>query len=197
MPSTPVLKPTLLLILDGFGVEPEGPGNATRLARTPNLDSLAKQAVSTQLSASGRDVGLPTGLMGNSEVGHMNIGAGRIAWQDITRIDLAIEQGKLAENRTLVELLAKAKLLGGRAHFLGLLSDGGVHSHIEHIKALLELAAEAGVKAFLHAFMDGRDTPPDSGLGFMREIVRHQRTVGWSLAMITRGLMNSSVSPAA
>ncbi len=179
MSTIPALKPTLLLILDGFGLAPEGPGNAARLARTPNLAALAGRAVKTRLSASGRDVGLPTGFMGNSEVGHMNIGAGRIVWQDMTRIDLAIEEHKLAENKTLVELLAKAKLRGGRVHFLGLLSDGGVHSHITHIKALLELAANAGVKAFLHAFMDGRDTPPDSGKGFMQEIVRHQRAVGW------------------
>ena len=179
MPAAPALKPTLLLILDGFGIAPENPGNAIRLARTPNLNALAGRAVKTQISASGRDVGLPTGFMGNSEVGHMNIGAGRTVWQDMTRIDLAIEDHSLAENKTLVELLAKAKLRGGRAHLLGLVSDGGVHSHITHIKALLELTANAGVKAFLHAFTDGRDTPPDSGKGFLQEIVSHQRAVGW------------------
>jgi len=165
------VTPTLLLILDGFGIAPNGPGNATFLARTPNLDSLFARYPNTQLACSGRAVGLPDGFMGNSEVGHMNIGAGRIVYQDMTRIDITIEDRSFFENPVLLDLCAKAKAGSGRLHLMGLVSDGGVHSHQNHIHALVELAKAQGVReVFVHAFLDGRDTPPSSGLGYVQQL---------------------------
>ena len=134
------VTPILLLILDGFGLAPAGPGNAISLARTPMLDRLLALPGVTSLSASGRDVGLPDGVIGNSEVGHLNIGAGRVVYQDMTRIDLAIENGTLFENPVILDLCAAVRARGGRLHFMGLLSDGGVHSHIRHLEALIKLA---------------------------------------------------------
>ena len=144
------LTPTLLLILDGYGLAPAGPGNAASLARTPNIDRLISLPGATRIDASGRAVGLPAGYMGNSEVGHLNIGAGRIVYQDMTRIDVAMETGELASNAALLELLANVKRTGGRLHFAGLLSDGGVHSHINHLGALMDPRAAWG--------HDGADT---------------------------------------
>jgi 2,3-bisphosphoglycerate-independent phosphoglycerate mutase len=167
----PAPTPTLLLILDGWGQAPAGPGNAVRLANTPALDALTALPSCAELLCSGRAVGLPEGYMGNSEVGHMNIGAGRIVYQDMTRIDIALEDGSFARNQVLVQTLAETKKNGAALHLLGLLSDGGVHSHIRHLFALLDAAAGAGVPTFVHAFMDGRDTSPDSGIGYMRELV--------------------------
>ena len=164
------LTPTLLLILDGYGLAPAGPGNAASLARTPNIDRLISLPGATRIDASGRAVGLPAGYMGNSEVGHLNIGAGRIVYQDMTRIDVAMETGELASNAALLELLANVKRTGGRLHFAGLLSDGGVHSHINHLGALMEIAAAHGVDVRVHAFMDGRDTSPTSGAGFLAQL---------------------------
>ena len=164
------LTPTLLLILDGWGIAPAGPGNAVSLANMPNVNGLLADYPRTRLTCCGRAVGLPDGFMGNSEVGHMNIGAGRVVYQDMTRIDIAVEEGKLAENETLAALLAVAKAKGGRIHYMGLLSDGGVHSHIRHLFGLLLLAKEAGVEAVVHVFTDGRDTPPDSGKGFVADL---------------------------
>ncbi|HBR06166.1 MAG TPA: 2,3-bisphosphoglycerate-independent phosphoglycerate mutase, partial [Desulfovibrio sp.] len=138
-------RPTLLLILDGWGQAPAGPGNAVSLARTPNLDKLLAERPTALLRCSGRAVGLPHGFMGNSEVGHMNIGAGRVVYQDMTRIDLAIEQGRFADNPVLVDLFARTKAAGGRLHLMGLVSDGGVHSHHNHIYALLESAKAHGI----------------------------------------------------
>jgi len=147
------VQPTLLLILDGFGVAPAGPGNAVSLAKTPVLDRLFATCPHTELACSGRAVGLPDGFMGNSEVGHMNIGAGRIVYQDMTRIDIAIEDGSFAKNAALLELIAQAKAGSGRLHLMGLLSDGGVHSHQNHIRALLELAKANGLcEVFVHVF---------------------------------------------
>ncbi|MGE4299377.1 MAG: 2,3-bisphosphoglycerate-independent phosphoglycerate mutase [Desulfovibrionaceae bacterium] len=166
------LTPTLLLILDGWGIAPPGPGNAVSLANTPNIDALLATYPRTRLACCGRAVGLPDGFMGNSEVGHMNIGAGRVVYQDMTRIDIAIEEGKLDENETLAALLAAAKAKGGRIHYMGLLSDGGVHSHIRHLFGLLLLAKKAGVEPVVHVFTDGRDTPPDSGKGFVADLER-------------------------
>ena len=163
--------PTLLLILDGWGQAPAGPGNAINLAKTPNIDAMMRLSSRTLLQASGRAVGLPSGFMGNSEVGHMNMGAGRVVYQDMTRIDLAIEDGSFAMNPVITACLEAAKKSGGALHLMGLVSDGGVHSHILHIFALLEAAGRAGVPVRLHAFTDGRDTAPDSGLGFMRDLV--------------------------
>jgi len=165
------VAPTLLLILDGFGLAPAGPGNAVSLARTPVLDGLFKKYPHTSLACSGRAVGLPDGFMGNSEVGHMNIGAGRIVYQDMTRIDIAMEDGSFAANPVLLDLCAKAKAGSGRLYLMGLVSDGGVHSHQNHIHALVALAKAQGVREiFIHAFLDGRDTPPKSGLGYIEAL---------------------------
>lgn len=164
-------KRTLLLILDGWGMAPESPGNAVTLAQAPNLERLARDYPHTELACSGLAVGLPKGYMGNSEVGHMNIGAGRVVYQDMTRIDLAVENGELAQNKALLDLCAAAKAREGAVHFMGLLSDGGVHSHLNHLKALLEACKKAGVRqAYVHAFLDGRDTPPKSGVGYLRDL---------------------------
>lgn len=170
---------TLLLILDGFGAAPAGPGNAVSLAKTPQLDAIMAKYPHTQLACSGRSVGLPAGFMGNSEVGHMNIGAGRIVYQDMTRIDIAIEDGSFAKNPTLLDLCAKAKAGSGRLHLMGLVSDGGVHSHQNHIHALVALAKAQGVReVFLHAFLDGRDTPPKSGLGYVQALEAKLAEIG-------------------
>ena len=164
------LTPTLLLILDGWGIAPPSEGNAVSLAKTPNLDRIQADYPRTELLCSGRAVGLPDGFMGNSEVGHMNIGAGRVVYQDMTRIDMAIEEGKLAGNPVLGELFDAARASGGRLHFMGLVSDGGVHSHIHHLFSLLETAKAAGLETFVHVVLDGRDTGPTTGAGFVRRL---------------------------
>ena len=175
----PLEKPTLLLILDGFGVAAPSPGNAVTVAGTPNIDAHAKDRPRTTLACSGRAVGLPDGFMGNSEVGHMNIGSGRVVYQDMTRIDIDVEQDKLGGNQALCGLIDKVGESGGALHFMGLLSDGGVHSHINHLKALLEVCKAKGVsKVFVHAFMDGRDTPPHSGKGYLEELVSFMNAAG-------------------
>ncbi|QLA19832.1 2,3-bisphosphoglycerate-independent phosphoglycerate mutase [Desulfolutivibrio sulfoxidireducens] len=167
--------PLVLLILDGWGLAPAGPGNAIALADTPNFDRLRREFPQTRLRCSGRAVGLPEGFMGNSEVGHMNIGAGRVVYQDMTRIDMAVENGSLAANPALTELAGKVKRSGGRLHFMGLVSDGGVHSHMSHLKALLAAVALLGPPVLVHAFLDGRDTPPASGQGFVRDLAAYLR----------------------
>lgn len=163
-------KPTLLLILDGWGIAPAGKGNALSLANTLTLDALQNDFPCAKLACSGRAVGLPAGFIGNSEVGHMNIGAGRVVYQDMTRIDIAVEQGEFAANSALTALFAKLHQTKGTLHLLGLLSDGGVHSHINHLIALIEAAKDANIPTCVHCFMDGRDTAPDSGLGFVRRL---------------------------
>lgn len=173
------LTPTVLLILDGWGMAPAGPGNAVSLARTPHLDRLAALPSGATLACSGRDVGLPPGFMGNSEVGHMNIGAGRVVYQDLTRIDMAVETGELARNPALCELLTAIAAREGRLHLMGLLSDGGVHSHLRHLRPLVEAARARGVPVLVHAFLDGRDTSPTSGAGFVADLEAILRTVGW------------------
>jgi 2,3-bisphosphoglycerate-independent phosphoglycerate mutase len=156
-----------LVILDGWGLAPPGPGNAVSLAATPTFDELWASYPHTQLSASGRDVGLPDGQMGNSEVGHLNLGAGSIVAQDLTRIDDAVAQGKLAENPVLQKLLESAP----RLHLLGLVSDGGVHSGWRHLEALIATAGEARVPdVVVHAFTDGRDTLPTAGAGYLATV---------------------------
>ncbi len=167
------ITPTLLLILDGWGIAPQGPGNAPFVATTPNLDALAASCPKSRLAASGLDVGLPEGYMGNSEVGHLNIGAGRIVYQDMTRIDLAVQEGDFARNPVLCDVLARVKKNGGRLHLTGLLSDGGVHSHIRHLFALCDMASAAGVPVRIHAIMDGRDTDPKSGTGYLQALEDH------------------------
>ena len=165
-----MVTPTLLLILDGYGLAPEGPGNAVRMALTPFLDTLFSLPGVTSLQASGRAVGLPAGYMGNSEVGHLNIGAGRVVYQDMTRIDVAMENGSLAQNSVLLSLLDAIRQSGGRLHLAGLLSDGGVHSHIQHCIALARIAAEHGIPVCFDLFTDGRDTSPTSGTGYVQQL---------------------------
>ena len=164
------ITPTLLLILDGFGLAPASPGNAIALAKTPNLDKLSATCAHTRLAASGRDVGLPAGYIGNSEVGHLNIGAGRVVYQDMTRIDVAVETGELDRNAVFLQLLEDIQRKNGRLHLMGLLSDGGVHSHIGHVKALARIAHARGVETLVHAFTDGRDVPPGSGGGYLADL---------------------------
>jgi|GEM_PF-3951 len=176
--------PTLLLILDGYGLAPDGPGNAAAQADTPTLKRLLALPERVTLEASGRAVGLPAGFMGNSEVGHLNIGAGRIVYQDMTRIDIAVENGELAGNPALVSLLDAIKKRGGKIHFAGLLSDGGVHSHINHLKALLKISADAGVPAIVHGFTDGRDTPPSSAVNYVRELGKTLAETGGRLGTL-------------
>src|SRR6187401_2944465 len=166
-------KPIVLIIRDGWGINPRGKekreenGDATLLAKTPFHDQLYRDYPGGKLSASGLDVGLPEGQMGNSEVGHLNLGAGRIVYQDLTRINKAIAAGELKHNRVLQDALVAAR--GHRLHLLGLISDGGVHSHYSHMIALANAAAAAGVTdIFVHAFTDGRDTSPTGGAGFLR-----------------------------
>ncbi|WP_353116626.1 2,3-bisphosphoglycerate-independent phosphoglycerate mutase [Nitratidesulfovibrio sp.] len=171
--------PTVLLILDGWGIAPAGPGNAVSLARTPNLDRLTALPSRTTLACSGRDVGLPDGFMGNSEVGHMNIGAGRVVYQDLTRIDIAAENGELAGNPALCGLLQSIAAKGGRLHLMGLLSDGGVHSHIRHLRPLVEAARARNIPVLIHAFLDGRDTSPTSGAGYVADLEAILRDAGW------------------
>ncbi len=166
------LTPTLLLILDGWGLAPAGPGNATFLAKTPHMDALFASCPHSTLEASGRSVGLPEGYIGNSEVGHLNIGAGSIVYQDMTRIDLALEQGDLATNPVFAKLMADALHGNKRLHLAGLLSDGGVHSHINHLIALVRIACKAGLEVFIHCFMDGRDTNPHSGKEYIQTLER-------------------------
>ncbi len=163
-------RPATLLILDGWNIGDPGPGNAFHLARTPNLDSLLARYPHTMIHSSGLHVGLPDAQMGNSEVGHMNLGAGRVVDQDITRIDKTVAAGKLLTQPALADLIEAARREEGRLHLLGLVSDGGVHSSFEHLAALLREAAAAGVATRLHAFLDGRDTPPRSGADFLREV---------------------------
>ncbi|MDE5833100.1 MAG: 2,3-bisphosphoglycerate-independent phosphoglycerate mutase [Desulfovibrio sp.] len=167
------MTPTLLLILDGWGLPGKDfnpDGDAPLQASTPNLDALFKTRPHSKLIASGREVGLPKGYMGNSEVGHLNIGAGRVVYQDMTRIDVAIENGEFAKNPVFADLFAKVKKSGGRLHLIGLVSDGGVHSHIDHLVSLCRLAAERGIPVRVHCVMDGRDTDPQSGVKYIKDL---------------------------
>ncbi len=167
------------MILDGFGIAPKSEGNAVEAANKPNYDKLFASYPHTQLLASGMEVGLPKGQMGNSEVGHLNIGAGRIVYQELTRITKAIEDGDFYDNEALILAMDKAKESNSDLHLLGLLSDGGVHSHIDHVKGLLRMAKAKGLnKVYLHAFMDGRDVPPTSGRDFIVEIEDAMKEIG-------------------
>jgi 2,3-bisphosphoglycerate-independent phosphoglycerate mutase len=169
----------VLVILDGFGERPDKTGNAIRLARTPHFDSLYKKYPWTLIGASGHDVGLPDGQMGNSEVGHLNLGAGRIVYQDIVRIDKAIKEGTFFDNRILTATVDAAKKSGGTLHLLGLTSPGNVHASLEHALAICELAKRRGLtKVAWHAFLDGRDTPPRSAAGYLRDVQRKLNEVG-------------------
>ena len=157
--------------MDGYGLAPAGPGNAIELDGSKNVKALAEKYPSATLGASGLSVGLPDGQMGNSEVGHLNMGAGRIVYQDLTRITKSIGDGDFFENPALIKAMDNAKLNGKKLHLYGLLSDGGVHSHITHLYALLEMAKRRGLKdVFVHCFTDGRDVSPTSGAGFVRAL---------------------------
>ncbi|MBE0416658.1 MAG: 2,3-bisphosphoglycerate-independent phosphoglycerate mutase [Coriobacteriia bacterium] len=163
--------PFCLIIMDGYGLAEPGPGNAISSAHTPTLDALFEGCPHTRLEASGEAVGLPDGQMGNSEVGHLNIGAGRVVYQELTRISQAIEDGSFVENKTLGAAVDAAVADGRAVHFMGLLSDGGVHSHRDHLYALIRLAKRRGAtRVYVHCFLDGRDVPPDSGLGFVADL---------------------------
>lgn len=170
----------ILLILDGWGLREEKENNAIKISGAPNFHKLLAECPHTQLNASEEDVGLPKGQMGNSEVGHTNIGAGRIVYQDFLKITKAVQSGEIESNKNINEFLDTVKDDSGDVHFFGLLSDGGVHSHIDHLKGLLKMAKHAGVKnAYVHAFMDGRDTPPKSGKGYMEEIVSFMKELDY------------------
>ena len=171
-------KPLVLMILDGFGIAPVE-GNAIAAANKPNLDKIFAENPHTQIGASGMDVGLPDGQMGNSEVGHTNIGAGRIVYQELTRITKSAQDGDMDKNEALLKAMNNAKDNGKALHFMGLLSDGGVHSHNTHLYALLEMAKKLGVeKVFVHCFMDGRDVPPSSGKDYVKELMDKLEEIG-------------------
>ncbi len=176
-------KKTLLMILDGWG---KGKGDRTDVISqvpTPNMDRLEKENPSSQLHASGENVGLPDGQMGNSEVGHLNIGAGRVVYQDLVKINMAVKDGSIKENEALVEALTYARDQQKRVHFMGLLSDGGVHSLDKHLYKLCDMTGDFGIKdVFVHAFGDGRDTDPRSGKGYMESLVNHLETSNGKVA---------------
>ena len=170
MPAATRPRPLVLVILDGLGEREERSDNAVRLARTPVLSSLLASYPHGVIGTSGPDVGLPPGQMGNSEVGHLNFGAGRIAMMDISRIDNAVHDGTLAEDAVIANVVKKAKDAGGRFHLLGLVSDGGVHSSLVHLFALIDVARKAGVPVIVHAFLDGRDVQPGTAPGYIAQV---------------------------
>ncbi|HEY1584719.1 MAG TPA: 2,3-bisphosphoglycerate-independent phosphoglycerate mutase, partial [Polyangia bacterium] len=168
-----------MVVLDGFGERPEKDGNAIRLARTPAFDALYQEFPHTLINTSGLAVGLPDGQMGNSEVGHMNMGSGRIVYQELARINKSIADGDFFDNRAFIDAVDKAKAGGKALHLLGLTSPGGVHSSLEHAYALVELAKRRGLdKVYWHAFLDGRDTPPKSAASYLRQVERHLSKIG-------------------
>ena len=172
-------KPTALIIMDGFAFNNATEGNAIKSAKTPYLDKLFETCPYTQIGASGMDVGLPDGQMGNSEVGHTNIGAGRVVYQELTRITKSIKDGDFFENEALNAAIANCKKNDSALHFAGLLSSGGVHSHIEHLFGLLEMAKKNGLtKVYVHAIMDGRDVSPTSGIDFVAELSDKMKEIG-------------------
>ena len=172
-------RPVILIVLDGWGINMHKEGNAVAVASAPIYNSLIRDHPHTALQASGEHVGLPEGQMGNSEVGHLNLGAGRIVYQDITRITKSIRDGDFARNPALISAMETAKKNHASLHLMGLLSDGGVHSHIDHIFAMFDLAKVHGLsRVFFHAFLDGRDTPPSSALGYISRLEQHLAKIG-------------------
>ena len=172
-------KTTMLMILDGFGINENSEGNAVKLAKIPNINEIMKQYPNTIIHTSGLDVGLPEGQMGNSEVGHTNIGAGRIVYQELTRITKSIEDGDFFSNSELVAAIENCKKNNSKLHILGLLSDGGVHSHMRHLFAILELAKRKDFEdVYVHCFLDGRDTPPASADGYIAELEEKMKEKG-------------------
>lgn len=179
-------KRVLLMILDGWGIAKNKEVSAIDKANTPYIDSLFAKYPHSKLEASGLAVGLPEGQMGNSEVGHMNIGAGRVIYQDLVRVNNAVKDGSLAKNATLLEAFDYAKKQNKKVHLMGLVSDGGVHAHIEHLKALCSIAHQEKVRnVFVHAFTDGRDTDPNGGLNYLKDIQNHMDNTTGILASIT------------
>lgn len=172
-------KPVALIIMDGYGINKNTEGNAIAAAKKPRLDGFFVKYPNTQLSASGLDVGLPDGQMGNSEVGHTNIGAGRVVYQMLVKISKDIKDGKIYDNKALSDAMDAAKKSSGALHLMGLLSNGGVHSHNEHLYGLLRMAKNKGLeKVYIHTFLDGRDVPPTSGADFMAELEREIAEIG-------------------
>ena len=164
-------RPLVLIILDGFGDNKEDYGNAIHAANTPTIDNILNNCPTVDIGASGMDVGLPDGQMGNSEVGHTNIGAGRIVYQELTRITKQIQDGDFYSNEELKKAMKNVKDNNSSLHLLGLVSDGGVHSHIDHLFALLEMAKREGIeKVYVHAILDGRDTPPTSAVDYVKKL---------------------------
>jgi 2,3-bisphosphoglycerate-independent phosphoglycerate mutase len=183
--SKSIPKPVVLVVMDGWGVAPPGPYNAVSVARTPILDRLSASYPNTIIAAHGRAVGLPADQMGNSEVGHLNLGAGRIVKQELVIIDEAVEDGSFAKNKTFLDAIEKINAASGRAHILGLCSPGGVHSSLDHLYALIDLLALSGVEVWLHAITDGRDTPPRSARGYLNDI--EQRIAGKAKVAVVVG----------
>ena len=172
-------KPTVLMILDGYGLRDKTEGNAVALANTPVMDKLMAECPFVKGNASGLAVGLPDGQMGNSEVGHMNMGAGRIIYQELTKITKSIEDGDFFENKALLAACENVKKNDSALHLMGLVSDGGVHSHITHIYGILELAKRQGIeKVYVHCFLDGRDTPPASGKEYVEQLEEKMKEIG-------------------
>ena len=172
-------KPVALISMDGFGYNPDSYGNAIADAKKPNLDKLFAECPHTLIGASGLDVGLPDGQMGNSEVGHTNIGAGRVVYQMLVKISKSIKEGTIRKNPAIVGAVENCVKNGSALHLMGLLSDGGVHSHIEHLFGLMEMAKDMGVeKIYVHAFLDGRDVPPTSGAEYMEKLVQETQRIG-------------------
>ena len=169
----------ILMILDGWGFAPNPKVSAVDLAKTPVMDDLSKKYACAELLTDGENVGLPNGQMGNSEVGHMNLGAGRIVYQDLVKISKAVEDKSIEKNKVLKEAFNHAKKAGKKVHFLGLLSDGGVHSHLDHLEALLEMCAKFDCpNVFVHGFTDGRDVDPKSGKGYIERLEKTIAEVG-------------------
>ncbi len=179
MKIIPVRRPIVLTILDGWGQSEIIEGNAVRAAKTPNLDRLAREWPTAVIGTSGEDVGLPAGQMGNSEVGHINLGAGRIVYQDLSRISQDMESGNYLQNTAFLQAISNVKEQNSALHLMGLLSDGGVHSHLKHLFGLLDLAAHHGLEqVYVHAFYDGRDVSPTSGLDYTRELLQKMQELG-------------------
>ncbi|MCK5237600.1 MAG: 2,3-bisphosphoglycerate-independent phosphoglycerate mutase [Deltaproteobacteria bacterium] len=170
------MRPVVLVVLDGYGVNPDEKDNATRMAGMPVVEQLSAEYPTTELTCSGLSVGLPEGQMGNSEVGHLTLGSGRVVYQELTRINKAVEDGSFSVNPVITSSIDSVKDSGDALHLMGLLSDGGVHSHIDHLEAILKVCKEQGLdNVFIHCFLDGRDTAPRSGAGYVEEL---QRIIG-------------------
>ena len=188
-------KPIVLCIMDGFGFNPEKNGNAIEAASTPRLDRIFRECPTTQIGASGMDVGLPDGQMGNSEVGHTNIGAGRVVYQELTRITKSISDGDFFENEAFLNAVKNCKEKNSALHLMGLLSDGGVHSHIEHLYGLVKLAKENGLdRVYIHALLDGRDVPPASAADFIDALNLKLNEIGCGKRRCIKSLQESTFS---